>query len=209
MYQPYSRIQPLANLPVPLPYRQSAPAPSTVAQFAPNPPQIHLLKMKCHLGVVLSASVLGVCAALQLGLAALAGFVVVILGGDLNAPQSTTPALYFGLSIALSLFASWAIATLIGLLRLRIWARYSILAIAGCTLGFGTLSLALLTFGHRPTPFAAAQGSASAYTMHNVLLFEALVWISVAAIPGCWLVYFNLRSTKAYFLPGYQPNPEA
>jgi hypothetical protein len=173
----------------------------------PQPPQIHLLTMKRPLGVILSLSVLGIGAALQLCLAALAGFAGVVLSGDLNSPQSVTPALCFSLSIALTLFAGWTIATLFGLLRLRIWARYSILGIAGCTLGFSALSFALLTFNLGHVPLAAAQVKASAYTMHNVLLFEALVWISAAAIPGWWLVYFNLRSTKAYFLPGYQSGP--
>jgi hypothetical protein len=46
-----------------------------------------------------------------------------------------------------AILATWAILTVIGILRLRPWARYSILIIGGGLAGIGTLHPAMPTFG--------------------------------------------------------------
>ena len=50
------------------------------------------------------------------------------------------PILFFGMSFVCDALAVWLILTLIGLIRLRSWARYSVLVIAALMAGFGAIS---------------------------------------------------------------------
>src|ERR1035437_3430418 len=105
--------------------------------------------MKRPIPVVLTAILLGLMAALQLLFAVLmiaVGFIVLKQGmppsaGPQPFPPSMMPALMFGMSVLFAAFAVWFILTLIGLVRLRSWARYSLLVIAGLMAAFGGISM--------------------------------------------------------------------
>ena len=110
-----------------------------------------------------------------------------------------------GVALIELLIAAWGIFTIVGLLRLKSWARYSILVIGGLLALFGIASaagLALLPAIMAQTP--QAQGAAlPPHLMQGLLLALGLFYTGVAAVGVWWLVYFNLRTVKAYFLPGF------
>jgi len=62
------------------------------------------------------------------------------------------PILFFGMSLVSGAVAVWLIFTLVGLVRLRSWARYSVLVVASLMAGFGGISM-LMSFA---MPFLAS-----------------------------------------------------
>jgi hypothetical protein len=166
-------------------------------------------------GVVLSAIVLGLAAALLLLLAAVTLLGAVMMG---HAPPPTTlnpgvatppPAVLIATVAAIACFylalAAWAIATLVGLVRMRPWARISIMIIGaglGC-LGlfsaFGCFAMPLL-MQNMPMPPAASPAA-----LHAIFIGMAVVALLVAALGITWLVYFALRRTREAFIPAPLP----
>ncbi len=166
--------------------------------------------MKRPVGVILASIVLGCFAALQLLAAALYILLAFTIRHGLpvqpTQPAMPTGALLTGIMIFTSFFfailAAWAIFTLVGLLRLRNWARYSVLVIGGCLAILGVLSIAGSIVA---SAFLPANPNLAPHTMQFVFLFTGLIYAAIAAIGAWWLVYFNLRSVKAFFLPHYPP----
>jgi hypothetical protein len=159
-------------------------------------------------GVILTAITLGLLAGLELLFVAILTFAAVVLSGsEVAAPQpSFAIPIIIGLGVFLVLLAAWAILTLIGLIRLREWARRSILVITGCLLALSLVSVAGTAIAASILPPLTPSPDAPdmpPYTMHIVLLFEALLHVISGILAGWWLVYFNLRSTAAYFLAEY------
>jgi hypothetical protein len=152
----------------------------------------------------------------QIALAFLAFFQLCCLLGTVAAftiPQPATPSplphgLLTGLMIAFGLFfaalATWSILTIVGLARLRSWARYSILVIGGLLAAFGALLSvgSLVTRVMVPTlPQQPGQTPQSMAMMSYVFIGFAAFYAVVAAVGVWWLVYFNLRATRALFEP--------
>ncbi|MGA1980865.1 MAG: hypothetical protein ABSG84_00220 [Acidobacteriaceae bacterium] len=158
--------------------------------------------------VVLSAIFLGLFAALQLlftGTMAAGGFLY--LSKSLPAPPpspfspSFLPAMMFALSLVFAAIAVWSIVTLIGLVRLRSWARYSILVIAGCITFFGgTATLATLAMPLLISSVPTQTPAANPHTMHATFLFVGAIYGLFTAIGIALLVYYNLARTRTLFL---------
>jgi hypothetical protein len=170
--------------------------------------------MKRPIGVILTCVVLGFNGAFQLLGAILIAVATVLVHQSAKQPQgdfslqnsSFLAAVLLGVTLFAGLLAAWSISTLVGLARLRNWARYSVLILGGCVAALSLLSILGLVFATTLIPSLATKPNFPASTMHIVFVSEALFWIFASAIAGWWLVYFNLRTTKTYFLPGYQPN---
>ena len=161
-------------------------------------------------GVILSAIVLGFAALIALvftATTALSAFLIKHTAGlTVSAPGATPPPNGFMvIVIAITgLFylaiAIWAIVTLIGLIRMKPWARISVLIIGGCLTLLGAISTIgafaaqTLLKNTPPTP------EANPDMMHAVFLGMAVICLLVAAIGIWWLIYFNLRSTKNAFI---------
>jgi len=122
----------------------------------------------------------------------------------------------FLLSLFYAALAVWSILTSIGLVRLRSWARYSVLVIAGCVAFFGaiaTLMSIAMPFLMRnvvpavqPIP-GAGQPDASAaalanapHLVHGVFLFMGAFYGIFTVVAIALLVYYNLAKTRALFL---------
>ena len=173
--------------------------------------------MKRPVGVILSSIVLGMLAALQLLTAAGAAFSAVLMKRGLPTPSgdlptgAPTPGFIIVVVLATAFFmlllAGWSIATLIGLAGLRNWARYSVLVIGGCMAGFGTLAILGTVMAATVMPQAAPTPNLPPHTMQVILAFYGFLYAIVVAIGVWWLVYFNQRKTKAYFLPQYANDP--
>ena len=164
--------------------------------------------MKRPVPVILSAIFLGLLAALQLlftVLMVVAG--VIFLSKKLPTlppmpyPPSFLPIMMFAFSLLCAALAVWSIVTLIGLVRLRSWARYSILVIAGCITFFGgiltltTLAMPLL-ISSVPTQTPAANPQ----IMRGAFLFVGAIYGLFTVIGIALLVYYNLAKTRTLFL---------
>jgi hypothetical protein len=163
--------------------------------------------------VVLSAIVLGLLAAFQLlftVLSIVVGFLVLHKGlpaaqTPAPFPPSFMPILFFGMSLFAAAVAVWFILTLIGLVRMRSWARYSVLVIGGLMAAFGGLSM--VTFFAIPflmpaLPTAANQPAVDPHLLRSVFFVLGAIYGIFTAIGIALLVYFNLAKTHALFLEG-------
>jgi hypothetical protein len=167
--------------------------------------------MKRPVPVILSAILLGLFAALQLVFMVLlivAGTVFLKHGmpstpGPQPFPPSMMPALMFGLSVCSAAIAVWLILTLIGLVRLRSWARYSVLVIAGLMAGFGGISMLTsfaMPFLMPSLPATAGQPAPDPSMMRIIFFATGGFYALVTALGVALLVYFCLAKTRAVFL---------
>ncbi len=162
--------------------------------------------MKRPVGLILTTIVLGFVAFVQLCTAAImAGTGFSARNGIPNAQPGVplVPAnvlFYFsiGFSVVMALLATWAILTLVGLLRLSNAGRISILIIGGCLAifgGFSVLASIGAIFMHVPTT-PPQPAHLQEFIFATVGLFYALV----AATGVWWLIYFSRATVRALFV---------
>lgn len=101
--------------------------------------------------------------------------------------------------------AVWGFITFAGLLRMRPWARVSMLVIGGgqayfC--GVGALMMLLLVFVPLPSPVSHAQDPRAVVVVKTVFGVMALISALHAAVGGWWVVYFSLKKTTEAFRTG-------
>jgi hypothetical protein len=166
--------------------------------------------MKRPIPVILSAILLGLLALLQLAGAVsmvAAGFLF-LKGAPFRAtptpmplPASFLPIMMFALSLFYAALAVWSIWTLVGLVRMRSWARYSILVIAGCVTLFGgiaTLTSIAMPFLMRNAQLAT-QTAPNPDLLRGTFLFMGVISGIFTAVAIALLVYYNLAKTRALF----------
>lgn len=167
--------------------------------------------MRRPVGVILSCIVLGF-AALMLLFSAAGSLVGFALIGHIAMPiqpgqPAPDPAMMSSIMhvtmIVSGLFytalAVWAIITLVGLARMRSWARYSIMIIGGGLALVGLLgTLGMLAVGFIAKPAALPPGVDLTH-VHAIMLIGALFWLAIAGVGVWWLVYFATRSTRDAF----------
>ena len=97
--------------------------------------------------------------------------------------------------------AVWVILTVIGILRLRSWGRYSILIIGGGLAVLGVLAVLFSTLFSRAIlpALQAQQPAVDPHIMSFAILFVAAIYLFIAAVGIWWLIYFNLRSIRQIF----------
>jgi hypothetical protein len=130
-----------------------------------------------------------------------------------NLPDSTAatpvlswmPVLMYAMCVFFIALAVWGIATAVGVIRLRRWARYSILIIGGLLAVFSLISLLVtLLMMLVPLPMPANVDAAQAQSAQAVtrIMFGvmALVHMIVCAVGVSWLVYFNRRKVRQAFI---------
>jgi hypothetical protein len=153
-------------------------------------------------GLILSAIVLSLATLFLLLMAALT--VVAGLFGGHQVTIAASPLLvkYFVLAIGVfyAVLAVWAILTVIGIVRLRSWARYSILVIGGGLTVTGVFAAAgtLLSRFMLPT-LQAQQPTVDPRIMAAIFIIMAVIYLLIAAVGVWWLIYFNLRHTRELF----------
>ena len=166
--------------------------------------------MRRPVPIILTAVLLGFLAGGELLLAVSMVFAgVVFLTKSLPTPPPTPfppsflPIMMFLFSLLFAAFAGWSIVTLVGLVRLRSWARYSVLVIAGLLAVFGGIS-AVTSFVMpflMPVPPAVQNQPAADPAMMRVIFFViGAVYAFFAAIGIALLVYYNLARMRALFL---------
>jgi hypothetical protein len=96
--------------------------------------------------------------------------------------------------VIILVWGAWVIATGIGLLKLRTWARVSILVVASLMVFFGTISL--LAVGFMPLPQESGSGPDLRMFMR---VFAALFYGIPVLISLWWLILFNRKRVRAEF----------
>jgi len=169
--------------------------------------------MKRLPGVIVSAILLILISLLQL----LIAVGVVIAGVAAPAAQSLQrgqaggaalpawmPAVLYGAGAFYAALAVWGILTAVGLLRLRRWARYSVLVIGGglaLIALFSLLSTLVVMVVSLPLPAheSAAQGENAQAIAKIVIGISGLLYTGLLALGVWWLVYFNLKKVRELF----------
>ncbi|GGA52958.1 hypothetical protein GCM10011507_00010 [Edaphobacter acidisoli] len=155
--------------------------------------------MKKPVGIILSAIVLilvGIFCLLMSLTMAFAG----VIDNPIAASATPMPHLFTFLMVGIAIFylaiATWMGITAYGILRLRRWARYSILVISACIAFFSLMSV----FGIAVSYFAMPQlPGANPHVLAIAFLAIALFELVFTAI-GTWLfVYFIRRPIRELF----------
>jgi hypothetical protein len=169
--------------------------------------------MKRPFGVTFSAVLLMLGSLLQLPIALLMAFAGVVLhkqigsGGLPGAPgplPSWFPAYMYALCGFFIALALWGILTSVGLLRLRRWARFSILIIGGALALIGVASLPVtLVMLFVPMNVASGADASQVQSVQTItrIIFGAiaLMYALIAAVGISWLVYFNKKKVRELF----------
>ncbi len=158
-------------------------------------------------GVLLSALALGLTALflflLAFGTLLGAASTQRLGGSPAGMPQSPAfTAAVMGIMVCIYLaFAGWSIATLVGLLRMRPWARISTMVIAGGLAFLGLLSAiamlgmqSLVAAGNVPLP-----PNVPPALLHKIIVVMAVVSLLLAAVGIGWLIYLAQRRTREAF----------
>jgi len=159
--------------------------------------------MKRPVGLILALIVLSLAALFLLLMTALTVFAGIFASHRTSVVAAPHFTIYLMLAVSIfyAALAVWAILTVIGILRLRSWARYSILIIGGGLAAFGGLAAVFTILFSRLTlpSFQAQQPTVDPHIMSIIFLFMAAIYLLVGAIGIWWLVYFNLRSIRDLF----------
>lgn len=130
---------------------------------------------------------------------ALLGFVLKGQNANSQLPQSLKAASFGMLGVCLGI-AIYGVFTGIGLLRLKDWARFSVLVWAGITVFLSTVGILVISFVPLP-----AQPNLS----ENAIIITRWIVISIYGLPLLvgiwWLTLFNRHSVTIQFL-GESPN---
>ncbi|MBB5316752.1 hypothetical protein [Tunturibacter empetritectus] len=158
--------------------------------------------MKRPIGLIFSAVVLSLAALFLLLISSLMAFAGISAGHQPTVPA--TPHFVTYLMIAISGFyialAIWAILTVIGILRLRSWARYSILIIGGGLAFISILAVFGLLLSRTMLPtLQTQQPAADPRITFIVFLVMGAINLLVAAVGIWWLIYFNRRAVRELF----------
>jgi hypothetical protein len=104
--------------------------------------------------------------------------------------------------LLLLLFLAWCAWTVVGLFRLRLWARYSIIAIGAVDFVFFALLCATMLLA-RQNPIVigmdAHPNPAMPFPLGAMILGLAVIYGAIAVIGLWWMVYFNLRPVRLAF----------
>ncbi len=179
--------------------------------------------MRRPVGVILSCIVLGL-AALLLLLNAAGSFFSILLVGHLSGTPSGPPPMpavtavvFVFLGLVYLVLAAWAITTIVGLVNMRNWARYSVIVIGAGVALIGFLGAVGMIAGRASMGSAPLPPGQNPEVLRVVMVFIALFCLAIAAVGIWWVVYFSLRSTSEAFalaagprpvpIPGYIPPP--
>jgi hypothetical protein len=111
----------------------------------------------------------------------------------------TFKVLMIGVSAFYALPAIWGILTSIGLLRLKEWARISMIVFSVLLIlmsGFGGLTSLLIPF---PPPTAKQPVDPSIFA--GIRIAMTAFWLALLAVGIWWVVFFNRAKVKQQFVP--------
>jgi len=104
-----------------------------------------------------------------------------------------------GMIVLTLALAGWGIASGVGLLKLREWARVSMLIFSGLLIFFTLPAGLVFAWIRFPVPSDAQDPEFTARIMSLTHIFISLVYFSLAALGGFWLYYFLKKSVREQF----------
>ena len=149
---------------------------------------------------VIFAAVVAILAGLLVLLSMSAGFLEVLLDSEQIARLELAPFLrnaalvFMAFAVCLSAFG---IATGIGLILLRNWARISVLIWGGFSVFFGLFGVAIAFL--MPLPPTPEVPNLPAGTMQGIRFFMLCIYGLPVIVGVWWLILFNRKSVKAQF----------
>jgi hypothetical protein len=151
------------------------------------------MSVRRPLGVTLAAiaAILGAALFILLGLG-------MLITAFVPTPQPGAPAFLKTVSLVMCFvmlgFAAWGITTAVGLFRLRVWSRWSILVFSAL-LAFmgGSSALMISIIPMPPTPQVSQQ------IMTGIKIGIAAFYSVLALMGAFWLYYFNAARVRAQF----------
>lgn len=168
----------------------SAPAP-TLPLPAPQRP----------VGLVLAAIALAVMACMGL----LSGIIMVLTFALIHTPETAQfpviKVIGIGIGVVTLLISGFCLWTVVGLFRVKRWARISVLILGGLLAFFSVLAAlgsAIAALSQSTIPQSSPGLPPEA--MKIVMFGAAGFYLCVGLIGVWWLVYFNLRRIKAVFV---------
>jgi hypothetical protein len=151
-------------------------------------------------GVVIAAVVLGLMAFVGLLIAACSAFALFVANSPLIPRIPSVRIVAGGLDALILGLVVLAACTIVGLFRLKIWARYAITLLglldllvfavmtAGVLIGRVKSGMASMPIPHNPN-----------LTLGEIMLWLAAFYAALALIGVWWMVYFNTRRMRLIF----------
>jgi hypothetical protein len=151
-------------------------------------------------GVVIAALVLGLLAFVGLLIAVCSAFALFMSNSPLIPRIPSVRLVAGGLDALILALVILAACTIVGLFRLKIWARYAITLLglldlllfaamtAAVLIGRVKSGMASMPIPHNPT-----------LTLGEIMLFLAAFYAALALIGVWWMVYFNTRRMREIF----------
>lgn len=163
-------------------------------------PSLPLPAPQRPIGLVLAAIAMG----LMAGMGLLSGLMMVLTFLFIHTPETAQYPAIKVIEIVISalplLISGFCLWTVVGLFRIRRWARISILVFGGCITFFALIAaLSSVAVAFSPSMVMQSSPGLSPGGMKAVLLGSAGFYLCAAFIGIWWLVYFNLRRVRTLF----------
>jgi hypothetical protein len=162
----------------------------------------HMTDEQVHVpaGVAVAAVVLGLMAFVGLLLASFSAFVQFVMHNPLIPRILVVRLAAAGMDALILALVILAACTIVGLFRLRLWARYSIVLLGLLDfLVFGLMALGLAIARARWSMAALPLPNNPHITLGDILLALAAFYAVLALIGVWWMVYFNLKPVRLAF----------
>lgn len=151
-------------------------------------------------GVVIAAIVLGVMAFSGLLLAACSAFALFISNTPLIPRIPTVRLIAAGLDTLTLALVILAACTIVGLFRLKVWARYSITLLGLLDIVVFALMAAGVLVARAKLEMSGMQiPNHPGLTLGDVMVGLAMIYAVLALIGLWWMIYFNLRRVRLLF----------
>jgi hypothetical protein len=155
--------------------------------------------MRRPAGVILAAIVLGLMALIGIFGSLISAATTIFMHNPAIPPipgVRTIMVVMAGGMLCFFLFCAW---TVVGLFRMRSWARYSILAIGGLEFCFSLLMCGVMVLLRSMPPPQMPGGTTPSMSVQAVFLAMGAFYGFLSLIGAWWLVYFNLKPVRAAF----------
>jgi hypothetical protein len=152
-------------------------------------------------GVAVAAVALGLMAFVGLLLTALSAFAQFVMHNALIPRIPVVRLVAAGMDALILALVILAACTIVGLFRLKIWARYSIMLLGLLDfLVFGLMALGLVVARARWIMAALPLPNNPHLTIGDILLGLVVFYAVLALIGVWWMVYFNIKSVRLIFM---------
>jgi len=154
--------------------------------------------MKRSRGVTISSVIVFIGSGLTLIFAAIMIFSAVLVRTQAQQPPFIMYAM-FAIAAIEAGFAGWGIASGVGLLRLREWARISIIVFSGFLLLISLPGLLMMLVIRLPAPPNADDPELASHVMTGVRIFMSIFYGLLISTAASWLYFFNTRFVRDQF----------